>query len=233
MSPPIRDGSGNSIGSIRLGDGSEISEVRTGAGDVLFSAIPDSEVYDFETGDVSEWDNVNDLSAVQNRVFNGSFAGRCDTAQQDTHQANVVAYSGGKQVPTAEYYRQTGRDHSGGGIRYFNSNGNVEFGIANDSPELYIDDGNGQENVNNGSNFSKGDWVFIDVSLDWNNSQFDVTWTNENTNDTYSEAARPMKHGVDIEMVQIDDATTGGNTGDFWQDGFSIGMWFDDIRLFA
>jgi len=46
MSPPIRDGSGNGIGSIRLGDGSEISEVRTGAGDVLFSAItiPDSVV---------------------------------------------------------------------------------------------------------------------------------------------------------------------------------------------
>jgi len=46
MSPPIRDGSGNSIGSIRLGDGTEISEVRTGAGDVLFSAIPDSLVDD-------------------------------------------------------------------------------------------------------------------------------------------------------------------------------------------
>jgi len=46
MSPPIRDGSGSSIGSIRLGDGSEISEVRTGAGDVVFSAsaIPDSVV---------------------------------------------------------------------------------------------------------------------------------------------------------------------------------------------
>jgi len=44
MSPPIRDGSGNDIGAIRLGDGSEISEVRTGAGDVLFSAIPDTVV---------------------------------------------------------------------------------------------------------------------------------------------------------------------------------------------
>jgi len=40
MSPPIRDGSGDSIGSIRLGDGSEIAEVRTGAGDVLFSGTP-------------------------------------------------------------------------------------------------------------------------------------------------------------------------------------------------
>jgi len=44
MSPPIRDGSGDSIGSIRLGDGTEIAEVRTGAGDVVFgaNAIPDS-----------------------------------------------------------------------------------------------------------------------------------------------------------------------------------------------
>jgi len=40
MSPPIRDGSGSSIGSIRLGDGSEINEVRTGAGDVLFPPLP-------------------------------------------------------------------------------------------------------------------------------------------------------------------------------------------------
>jgi len=50
MSPPIRDGSGNSIGSIRLGDGSEMAEVRTGAGDVLFGAItaPDP-VTDFTT----------------------------------------------------------------------------------------------------------------------------------------------------------------------------------------
>jgi len=48
MSPPIRDGSGNDIGAIRLGDGSEISEVRTGAGDVLFSAIPDNVIDDFE-----------------------------------------------------------------------------------------------------------------------------------------------------------------------------------------
>jgi hypothetical protein len=53
MSPPIRDGSGSSIGSIRLGDGSEISEVRTGAGDVLFSAIPDSVV---ANGRASEYD---------------------------------------------------------------------------------------------------------------------------------------------------------------------------------
>jgi hypothetical protein len=53
MSPPIRDGSGNSIGSIRLGDGTEISEVRTGTGDVVFSgdAIPDSVILRYNAED--------------------------------------------------------------------------------------------------------------------------------------------------------------------------------------
>ena len=51
MSPPIRDGSGSSIGSIRLGDGSEISEVRTGAGDVLFSAGPESTLLAYGSDD--------------------------------------------------------------------------------------------------------------------------------------------------------------------------------------
>ncbi len=43
MSPPIRDGSGNDIGAIRLGDGSEISEIRTGGGDVLFQSVSTEE----------------------------------------------------------------------------------------------------------------------------------------------------------------------------------------------
>jgi len=51
MSPPIRDGSGNSIGAIRLGDGSEISEVRTDAGDVLFSAVSESTLLAYGTRD--------------------------------------------------------------------------------------------------------------------------------------------------------------------------------------
>jgi hypothetical protein len=77
MSPPIRDGSGNDIGAIRLGDGSEISEVRTGAGDVLFSgsAIPDSEDlsarYSFDK--YSSTSGADDLSGNGRDLTNGSF----------------------------------------------------------------------------------------------------------------------------------------------------------------
>jgi len=83
MSPPIRDGSGNSIGSIRLGDGSEISEVRTGAGDVLFSAIPDSGVMrlTFDNADTSgstAIDSFNNNDASINGATTG-VAGANDT----------------------------------------------------------------------------------------------------------------------------------------------------------
>jgi hypothetical protein len=58
MSPPIRDGSGDSIGAIRLGDGSEIAEVRTGAGDVLFSAGPP------DSGDLHARYDATEISAT-------------------------------------------------------------------------------------------------------------------------------------------------------------------------
>jgi len=82
MSPPIRDGSGNDIGSIRLGDGSEISEVRTGAGDVLFSGIPDSALtqdliawYRFEDGDARDYTNDLDGTFADSTAYDGTVNG--------------------------------------------------------------------------------------------------------------------------------------------------------------
>jgi len=74
MSPPIRDGSGSSIGSIRLGDGSEISEVRTGAGDVLFSAIPDSVVSRY---DATEESSTGSISSITDQLGFADLSGSC------------------------------------------------------------------------------------------------------------------------------------------------------------
>jgi len=80
MSPPIRDGSGSSIGAIRLGDGSEIAEVRTGAGDVLFSAIPDSQIHHYNPDNftTSNWpDDVgtSDIATISGLSFDSSAFG--------------------------------------------------------------------------------------------------------------------------------------------------------------
>jgi len=82
MSPPIREGSGNDIGSIRLGDGSEIAEVRTGAGDVLFSAIPDSALtqdlvawYRFEDGDARDYTATLNATFADTTAYDGTVDG--------------------------------------------------------------------------------------------------------------------------------------------------------------
>jgi len=115
MSPPIRDGSGSSIGSIRLGDGTEISEVRTGAGDVLFSGadVIDSmedqdkaEYFDFFQGSnvqVStarasdgsasfEW--VGGKASIYSNSGLENYPVRGDTIRHDYFQATDGAASG-------------------------------------------------------------------------------------------------------------------------------------------
>jgi len=69
MSPPIRDGSGNSIGSIRLGDGTEISEVRTGAGNLVFSAappLPSSAI--FQVDPVASFSSADDGASITGSI---------------------------------------------------------------------------------------------------------------------------------------------------------------------
>jgi len=93
MSPPIRDGSGNSIGSIRLGDGSEIAAVRTGAGDVVFGESGILHGFDFSSSNPKE--NIVSGNADLNTgsysgtttTINGKQAGRFDASSQDGLQA--------------------------------------------------------------------------------------------------------------------------------------------------
>jgi len=94
MSPPIRDGSGSSIGSIRLGDGSEIAEVRTGAGDVLFSAIPDSGVarWTFDDADTSGSTAI-DVFGNNDGTINGVTTG-VSGANQTFQTAEAYSFDG-------------------------------------------------------------------------------------------------------------------------------------------
>jgi len=96
MSPPIRDGSGSSIGAIRLGDGTEISEVRTGAGDVLFSgfSIPGS-------GLEHRYDATDIIGSDGDNIGTWADAGGSDDLTQNTSSKQPTLKTGqigGKQV---------------------------------------------------------------------------------------------------------------------------------------
>jgi len=100
MSPPIRDGSGNSIGSIRLGDGSEISEVRTGAGDVVFSAIHDNIVEDFE----EQFYEDQNLSLSDRYSGNtADFQRQTSTVEQGTHALEGTGAPSNNGINTTDF----------------------------------------------------------------------------------------------------------------------------------
>lgn len=207
-------------------DGQNVSEV-TADGNVVWNAIPDSVVYDFETGDVSQWDDVNDLTPVSDRTNTGTYAGYCGTGQSGTHQAYARPYDGdGVQITSFEYYWQESSNSSGSGIRLINSNGNVEVGTASDNPQWNIDDGDGVNEVRNYQANSYNIWTRFTLTFDWDAGTFSVDFERPSTGQNYTDTGRPLKQGVDIARVQIDDFSTGA-----WQTGFEVDSWFDDITV--
>jgi len=123
MSPPIRDGSGDSIGSIRLGDGTEISEVRTGAGDVLFSGLGESTLLAYGSDD----DNVyvhdvggsfalnSTLSQAGNNVRGGvSFSPDNSLIAYGSDDQDVYVHDVGGSFPLNSTLSQAGDDVRGG-----------------------------------------------------------------------------------------------------------------------
>jgi len=97
MSPPIRDGSGSSIGSIRLGDGSEISEVRTGAGDVVFSAsaIPDSATHQHKLDEGSGTTFSDSIGSID-----GSTGGASWTSDSELEGGQALSLDGSDDTPS-------------------------------------------------------------------------------------------------------------------------------------
>jgi len=95
MSPPIRDGSGSSIGSIRLGDGSEISEVRTGAGDVLFSAIPDTAVAQY---DATQAPSTGSISSITDQINNHDLSGSASVLSSGINGKQTFRFDGSERM---------------------------------------------------------------------------------------------------------------------------------------
>jgi len=95
MSPPIRDGSGSSIGSIRLGDGSEIAEVRTGAGDVVFSAIPDSVVAQY---DATQAASTGSISSITDQINNHDLSGSASVLSSGINGKQTFRFGGSERM---------------------------------------------------------------------------------------------------------------------------------------
>jgi hypothetical protein len=192
------------------------------------SDIPDSFVYDFETGDVSRWDATTHLTTQNNRVYSGSYAGHTDIRGTYNYLAVVSSNEYPTQPSGFEYFWQEKKIESfGGGIRLLNSNGEVEVGLASNNPEWTIDDGNGIYEVFSGDGYNR--WVRFKITFDWENGTFSTDFEDLKSGSTYSDSGRPLKQGTDIAKMRLETYETGTWTGG---DDY-IEMWWDNISLFA
>jgi len=153
MSPPIRDGSGNDIGAIRLGDGSEISEVRTGAGDVLFSASTgpllaygsdDNNVYVHDVGGSFPLNST--LSQAGSSVRGGvSFSPDNSLLAYGSNDNNVYVHDVGGSFPLNSTLTQAG-DKVRGGVSFSPDNSLIAYG--DDNGDIFVHDVGGSFPLN-------------------------------------------------------------------------------------
>jgi len=219
MSPPIRDGSGSGIGSIRLGDGSEISEVRTGAGDVLFSAISDSIVDGFEEVQYENKNNTlsdyysGDLSTfgrdTNSPVAQESYSLKLDNAPTAT--SFIASTSGLKRYP------QTGEKYS---VLIQPSNGIPAMAFnAVDSNNLYSaflrpgDDAMRLERADSGS-FTKLNEVTVSISTgQWYDVQREIDSNGNIIITLYDWDTANFQRGSQLETLTATDTNYVGETG--------------------
>lgn len=177
----------------------------------------------FESETLNKW-SVNSASIATDRVFSGSHVAKIDTPLTE-YQMRTAPFTNGKEISSVTYWwQETGAGSYGSGIRFRNSNGNFECGVATDNPQWDIDDANGFDQTVESAGYEE--WTRFTVEFDWSAGTFGVDLEQPANNTTYTETGRPLKNGVDVQYVEFWDYTSAQ-----WGDGGNILTWIDSVEV--
>jgi len=167
--------------------------------------------------DLDNW-SYTSSSFQRTTKFSEHSAGAFGGSSTPRVLANDTVYSDGRKPDVITYrYRET-FSSNGGGVRFVNSQGEYEFGIATDNPQYDISDANGVTNVGSGS-YDR--WTEVVVEPDWQNNTFSY-----NINNGEATGTGDMKQGLDIEKISLEKF--GGTS---WRSDTDIHMRFNDIVI--
>jgi len=157
----------------------------------------------FEDGDFDGWEQ-NTFSIVETRTLGEYSVEPYGSLIGDKEGSRIPPNaSGGVDPRDFEFYWNESSNSHGGGVRLFNSNGNVEMGAATNNPQWIVDSGNGMEEVYYGDGYDR--WIRVRVyNFDFDVGTFDVTFEDQQSGSTTT-VNRPLKQGVDIEKIQVDN----------------------------
>jgi len=189
--------------------------------------IPDSVVYDFETGDTSRWDYSAHLSADNSRAQSGTYGGYVNSYTEGSAQAYADTYETQQEIASFEFYFNETSNSQGSGIRLYNGSGNAELGLGTDNPQWVIQDNNGTSEIYSGDGYDR--WVRCKATFDWGSNTFDVTFEDLQSGTTKSSTDRPLRQGNGVKRVQLENYKGGVWVGSY--DPYSVDVWYDDIEV--
>lgn len=189
--------------------------------------VPDSVIFDFESGDLSNFDTKSGLQ-ISNTSLNGSHSGYSGTNNQTVATATVYD-SSGLQPTEVEYYYKN--DSNGAGVGFYDSNGDLVFGSGTRWPQQdYVYSLNSSGNFSTSTSGRKeitvngGGWVKHNFVIDWNSGTVDIEFVHNlnGSSVTNTDTGLQMNSTVDIREFRMHTYDDRG------QD-----VYFDDISFFA
>lgn len=149
-----------------------------------------------------------------------------------------AALSGGQQIDSFDVHWLETAASFGGGLRFFDADGNVVCGFATDNPAWYVehDEPNTQRAVGR-TETGYEDWVQTTLSFDWDEGTFEITFTNTADSDNTVSETFDLVNATNVATVEVQNFAstvsqksgwTGDDASDYYE--FSMDMVFDSMR---
>lgn len=180
----------------------------------------DALFYDgFENG-VERWHVHEDAWGQTETAYRGNYGAGIDAGGQLSALASVELEQP-RAISTFRYYWLETSGSYGGGVRLFNGADEMEIGVATDNPEWVVDDAEGPQSVDSGTDY--GRWIRTELTFDWDNSVVMVSVRDTESGTNYT-GSHGLKQGYDIQRIELTAFTSRYG----WENG-SCEMYWDDL----
>jgi len=214
---------------------------RAAVGTAPRSVVTSSHVLTEEGADLDDWRVLNEAFGQQSAY---SFAGDASLgiAARDLDQ-RVAVYepdelADGRRLDSFDVHWLETSASFGGGLRFFDADGNVVCGFATDNPEWYVEHGAPNNQTAVGRTETRYEsWVQTTLSFDWAAGTFEITFTNTDDPDNEVTETFDLVTATNVATVEVQNFAstvsrksgwTGRDTSDYYE--FSMQMFFDAMR---
>jgi len=214
---------------------------RAAVGTAPRSVVTSSHVLTERGADLDDWRVLNEAFGQQSAY---SFAGDASLgiAARDLNQ-RVAVYepdqlADGRRLDSFDVHWLETSASFGGGLRFFDADGNVVCGFATDNPEWYVEHGAPNNQTAVGRTETRYEsWVQTTLSFDWAAGTFEITFTNTDDPDNEVTETFDFVTATNVATVEVQNFAstvsrksgwTGRDTSDYYE--FSMQMFFDAMR---